>query len=245
MKSWKSTAATGTALPLRARNHCAYGRCDGGEGRRQSGRDRRWRAGRLDRRRLHPRRGAARRASGHGCCCSPADPRAAERANHGRARSGRDRDTHPSGCPSRGRAEIFIEPVLPKPPLVVIGGSQAARAIMELAVSLSVELVAIDGRGPGAALSDLPQKRGLDHGFIIIATQGSGDYAALTSALATDAPLYCFHREPSEGKGPAQPACGGRHLRGIAFPAARACGAQDRGKDTRRNRGRHPCGNHQ
>jgi xanthine dehydrogenase accessory factor len=101
-------------------------------------------------------------------------------------------EIHPSGCPGRGRADVFIEPVMPKPPLVVIGASHTAYALADIASGLSVEIVPIDGGADSVALSALGQLAGLDHGFIVIATQGTGDHAALTAALATDTPYIAF-----------------------------------------------------
>ena len=101
-------------------------------------------------------------------------------------------ELHSSGCPGRGRADVFIEPVLPKPPLVIIGASHTAYALADMASGLSVELVTIDGSADSAPLSALSQLPGLDHGYIVIATQGAGDHAALTAALATDTPYIAF-----------------------------------------------------
>src|SRR5271166_4072239 len=41
-------------------------------------------------------------------------------------------ELHASSCPSKGSADVFIEPVMPKCPLVVIGASYVAKAIAEL-----------------------------------------------------------------------------------------------------------------
>jgi xanthine dehydrogenase accessory factor len=96
-------------------------------------------------------------------------------------------ELHASGCPSKGRAEIFIEPIMPKPPLVIIGAGPIARSLAELGASLHLDIVARDGRG-----QDWAQHMGIGQGFIVIATQGAGDMQALTSALATDAPYVAF-----------------------------------------------------
>ncbi len=101
-------------------------------------------------------------------------------------------EIHPSGCPGRGRADVFIEPVMPKPPLVIIGASHTAYALADMAAGLSVEIVPVEGGANNAILSALHRLHGLDHGFIVIATQGAGDHAALTAALATDTPYVAF-----------------------------------------------------
>ncbi len=87
-----------------------------------------------------------------------------------------------NGCPSRGTVDIFIEPCLPMPSLVVIGASPVAQALSTLAPqfhwSISAEVV------PGQ--DDARQK------FIVIATQGQGDLDALKAALAVDAAYVAF-----------------------------------------------------
>jgi xanthine dehydrogenase accessory factor len=108
-------------------------------------------------------------------------------------------ELHASGCPGKGKADVFIEPVMPKPPLIIIGTSHIARALTELAAGLSVELVLV-GDAEDAPLSVLRQRPGLERGFIVIATQGTRDYAALTGALATKAPYVAFISSRAKGK---------------------------------------------
>lgn len=111
-----------------------------------------------------------------------------------------DRDTdgvplYASNCPSKGSADIFIEPVIPKRPLVIIGASYVAQALADLAGALDVQIVKVKANaeaGDGIALSELPRLPGLDDGFIIVATQGSGDFAGLSAALATAASYVAF-----------------------------------------------------
>ena len=96
---------------------------------------------------------------------------------------------HASGCPSKGCAEIFIEPVMPKPPLVIIGTNQIARFLAAFGASLHFEIVASDGRSQDPDWTRHPR---LEGGFIVIATQGAGDIQALTSALRGDASYVAF-----------------------------------------------------
>ena len=109
-------------------------------------------------------------------------------------------ELHANGCPGKGKADVFIEPVMPKPPLVVIGTTHIARALSNLASSLSVELIAIGGDSEEAQLSALAERPRLEHGSIIVATQGTRDYAALKSALATDAPYIAFISSRTKAK---------------------------------------------
>ncbi|SCM66335.1 XdhC family protein [Donghicola eburneus] len=87
-----------------------------------------------------------------------------------------------NGCPSRGTIDIFIEPILPMPELVVLGASPVALALAALAPQFhwSVE----------SALSEpltVPRMRA-----IVVATQGQGDLDALTAALKSGANHVSF-----------------------------------------------------
>jgi xanthine dehydrogenase accessory factor len=101
-------------------------------------------------------------------------------------------ELHSSSCPSKGRAEIFIEPIMPKPPLVIIGQSEIAHALADFAASLDVEVIACGGWSQATSASDWQGHARLSRGFIIIATQGAGDAAALTAALQAEAPYVAF-----------------------------------------------------
>jgi xanthine dehydrogenase accessory factor len=104
-------------------------------------------------------------------------------------------ELHPSNCPSKGSSDIFIEPVLPKPLMIVIGASYVANVLESLATTLGFELVQMAG-APGSnrslPLSALEDYPGTDRAFITVATQGAGDFAALKAAMATAAPYVAF-----------------------------------------------------
>ncbi len=105
-----------------------------------------------------------------------------------------------NGCPSRGSMDIFIEPFLPLPHVVIAGASPVAVALAELAARMSffvtvaapaaehAKFPTAAGRVDGYALP----ASGNPIGYVIVATQGSGDTAALTAALRTDAPYVAF-----------------------------------------------------
>src|SRR5215813_2879456 len=97
-------------------------------------------------------------------------------------------------CPSKGTMDIFVEPVLPPPALVVLGASPVALSLaaqarplgyhVTLAASAS-DLVAppeADMLIDGFALGQLNQARR----FVVVSTQGKGDEAALKQAIAID-----------------------------------------------------------
>jgi xanthine dehydrogenase accessory factor len=86
-----------------------------------------------------------------------------------------------NGCPSRGTVDIFIEPCLPMPELVVIGTSPVAQALSMLAPQFH-----------WSVSSAVAQDEGAPQTFIVIATQGQGDLDALKSALSVDAAFVAF-----------------------------------------------------
>ncbi|MGF1630297.1 MAG: XdhC family protein [Kiloniellaceae bacterium] len=107
---------------------------------------------------------------------------------------------HRSACPSGGTLDIFVEPMLPRPQLVVCGASPVAAAIADLAgrsgFAVTVAALAEDQDSfPEAeqriAGFDLPEEVGGEH-FIVVATQGKRDGQALRAALATEAPYVAF-----------------------------------------------------
>jgi xanthine dehydrogenase accessory factor len=57
-------------------------------------------------------------------------------------------ELYPSSCPSKGSSEVFIEPVLPKPKMIIIGASYVAKALTDLAPMLGFEAIQIaDAQG--------------------------------------------------------------------------------------------------
>jgi xanthine dehydrogenase accessory factor len=103
-------------------------------------------------------------------------------------------------CPSKGTMDIFVEPVLPHPSLVILGASPVALSLATLARQLgyhvtlaapAADLIAVpdaDALVDGFALGELHQARR----FVVVSTQGKGDEAALRTALATTAEYHAF-----------------------------------------------------
>ena len=86
-----------------------------------------------------------------------------------------------NGCPSRGTVDIYIEPCLPTPQLVVMGASPVARSLSMLAPEFLWSVVA--NTGP-----DGPHRQR----FIVVATQGQGDLDALKAAIAAKPDYLAF-----------------------------------------------------
>ncbi|MEL7116375.1 MAG: XdhC family protein [Pseudomonadota bacterium] len=91
-----------------------------------------------------------------------------------------------NGCPSRGVIEIFIEPCVPSPELVVIGTSPVAQALAELGARFHWEVSAQPAEGVVAEA--VPGRLRA----IVVATQGQGDLTALTAALNASARHVAF-----------------------------------------------------
>jgi len=103
-------------------------------------------------------------------------------------------------CPSQGTMDIFVEPVLPRPQVVICGSSPVAVAVADLAkrVGFAVTVCApvaeqaafesADHRVEGYALpvDDVGAR------YVVVSTQGRGDEAALLGALATDVEYLGF-----------------------------------------------------
>jgi xanthine dehydrogenase accessory factor len=103
-------------------------------------------------------------------------------------------------CPSQGTMDIFVEPVLPQPQVVVCGSSPVAVAVADLArrSGFAVTVCApadeqatfeeADRRIEGYALPvDETGQR-----YVVVSTQGRGDEAALSAALALDVDYIAF-----------------------------------------------------
>lgn len=103
-------------------------------------------------------------------------------------------------CPSQGTMDIFVEPVLPRPALVILGASPVAVALAELARPLGYHVTVA---APAADFAETPEADLLVDGFgpgepsgarrfVVVSTQGKGDEKALKAALAADAEYRAF-----------------------------------------------------
>jgi len=89
-----------------------------------------------------------------------------------------------NGCPSRGTVDIFIEPCLPAPQLVVLGASPVARALAALAPQFHWSVATSAATPSGSVVAH--------NNVIVIATQGQGDMEALKDALTTPSAHVAF-----------------------------------------------------
>jgi xanthine dehydrogenase accessory factor len=102
----------------------------------------------------------------------------------------------PMACESEGALEVYVEPFVPRPQVVVVGRSPAVHALATQARSIGWDVAVIDD---GGRASEHPHPEvvrttldlaglGIDgSSAIVVATQGHYDDVALRAALATDA----------------------------------------------------------
>ena len=86
-----------------------------------------------------------------------------------------------NGCPSRGTVDIFIEPCMPSPQLVVMGTSPVAQALGTLAPQFHWSVSPTPG-----------QNKQHQRCFVVVATQGQGDLDALKAALSAQPTYVAF-----------------------------------------------------
>ena len=106
-----------------------------------------------------------------------------------------------SYCPTGGTVEVFIEPVLPRTSLIVVGGSLVALALSDLGKRLGFAVTV------AALPEDLELFSNVDHSiggfdpeqairpassFVVVASQGRRDRDALHFALATESAYVAF-----------------------------------------------------
>ena len=103
-------------------------------------------------------------------------------------------------CPSQGTMDIFVEPVLPRPQVVICGSSPVAVAIADLARRSGFSLTICAPSAEQAAFVDadrriegfaLPVNEAAAR-YVVVSTQGRGDEAALAAALAADIDYIAF-----------------------------------------------------
>jgi len=103
-------------------------------------------------------------------------------------------------CPSKGTMDIFVEPVLPHPSLLIFGASPVAMSLAaqarQLGYHVTLAAPAADRAGEPDAhvIIDGFEPRYLNDArrFVVVSTQGKGDEIALKQAIAVDAEYHAF-----------------------------------------------------
>ncbi len=105
-----------------------------------------------------------------------------------------------NSCPSQGTMDVFVEPILPKPTLLLFGASPIAVALANLASTMDFRVAVA---APGAELGRFANVDQKIEGFqapdadgrpvyVVVSTQGAGDRAALKAAVAAPARYVAF-----------------------------------------------------
>ncbi len=150
---------------------------------------------------------------GGGCTLGAVRKAAREALGDGRARMIRVRPDAEAGpaedgtedyrnaCASGGTVELFVEPILPRPSLIVAGASGTAWALRALgrnagftvtAAALAEDLEGIAEADETLTGFELSQSPRAATSFIVVATQGKRDREALEAALRCGAPYVAF-----------------------------------------------------
>src|ERR1700722_5793713 len=88
----------------------------------------------------------------------------------------------PIACQSEGALEVYIEPVLPAPHLVIVGRSPMVETLADLSRALGWRTTVVDRGAFSAADAD-------ESSMVVVATQGHGDEEAVEQAVAAG-PAY-------------------------------------------------------
>jgi xanthine dehydrogenase accessory factor len=112
-------------------------------------------------------------------------------------------------CHGGGGMEIYIEPVLPPPQLLIFGRSLAAQALCKLGNTIGYSVIMV---GPGLdrlqfhdanRIVESWDVRSLNldrETYIVVSTQGEGDEEALEQAVRTNVPYVSFIASPTKAE---------------------------------------------
>ena len=91
---------------------------------------------------------------------------------------------YPMTCHSGGTVEIFVEPVLPKPDVILVGRGPVVDSLASLSAAAGFTVTRVSPESPADRALQLRVPRGA---FVVVATHGSFDEEALEHALRSDA----------------------------------------------------------
>lgn len=108
--------------------------------------------------------------------------------------------SYPMTCHSGGAVELYIEPVLPKPQLIILGKSNVAMALARIgkAMDYPVIIATKNADRTGYPNVDMIAENGLGevalgvNSCIVVCTQGENDEDALEQAILADPPYLSF-----------------------------------------------------
>ena len=104
-------------------------------------------------------------------------------------------------CQSGGEVDVYIEPVLPKPQLVIFGTSHIAKAVAKVAKAIDYQVDVVMSSPDKSVFPEADSMSGLkdldtsqipSSAYILVCTQGEGDAAALQKALSIGCAYLSF-----------------------------------------------------
>lgn len=104
-------------------------------------------------------------------------------------------------CQSGGAVDLYIEPVLPRPQLVIFGQSHIGIALAKICLAMDYKVVVVHQDADQSTYGDLQNLTIVSefdrsdltqNSYIVVCTQGQGDEKALLTALNTDNDYIAF-----------------------------------------------------
>lgn len=109
-------------------------------------------------------------------------------------------EAHPMTCHSGGTLEVFVEPVVPTPGLLIVGRSPVARRLARLAETVGMAVTVVDPEGdqhgnvavvsttdPGAIADAAADAR-----FVVVASMGAYDARGVAAGVMIEAPYIAL-----------------------------------------------------
>jgi len=109
--------------------------------------------------------------------------------------------TYNMTCQSGGQVEVYIEPIMPKPHLVIIGKSSIGMALCKIAKQMDYRVTALMASADAAVyptadrvleISKLENTEALDGAYVVVCSQGDGDVTALLKSLEIESNYIGF-----------------------------------------------------
>ncbi|MEP4194384.1 MAG: XdhC/CoxI family protein [Aliishimia sp.] len=97
-----------------------------------------------------------------------------------------------NGCPSKGTMDVFVEPVLPLPKMVICGTGLVAMALADLATRFDFKVHVHAAQSTDLEAHVTPGFEFEPRDFVVVATQGQGDTDALRAAVSGDCEYVSF-----------------------------------------------------
>ncbi|MBK8502468.1 MAG: XdhC family protein [Saprospiraceae bacterium] len=104
-------------------------------------------------------------------------------------------------CQSGGAVDLYIEPVLPRPQMVIFGQSHIGIALAKICLAMDYRVVVVHQDADQSTYGDLPNLTMLksynqsdltQNSYLVVCTQGQGDEQALQMALETGSDYVAF-----------------------------------------------------